>query len=139
MESYASTKKPNVSGNIAEGNFQTQATSTQAEEKNEAYLSTTVSPETSTNSPISSTDFTTTNSTVSNSTTEGYSSLTTKEESETLSAITQPENVDYACGMGPFKYLNVDEQKRIVGGTLAVRNSWPFLVSRSSNPQNHVI
>ena len=33
-----------------------------------------------------------------------------------------------ACGVGPKKILSLDEQSRIVGGTDAVRNSWPFQV-----------
>jgi len=35
------------------------------------------------------------------------------------------------CGAGPFKTLSLDEQRRIVGGTDAIRNSWPFVVSYS--------
>ena len=34
-----------------------------------------------------------------------------------------------SCGAGPYRTLSVDEQERIVGGTTATRNSWPFLVS----------
>ena len=33
------------------------------------------------------------------------------------------------CGAGPFKTLSIDEQKRIVGGTEAIKNSWPGIVS----------
>jgi hypothetical protein len=33
------------------------------------------------------------------------------------------------CGAGPFKTLSIDEQKRIVGGTEAIKNSWPAIVS----------
>ena len=32
------------------------------------------------------------------------------------------------CGAGPFKTLNSKEQK-IVGGTEAIKNSWPFMAS----------
>ena len=32
------------------------------------------------------------------------------------------------CGAGPFKALNTKEQK-IVGGTEAIKNSWPFMAS----------
>ena len=32
------------------------------------------------------------------------------------------------CGAGPFPTLNTKEQK-IVGGTEAIKNSWPFIAS----------
>lgn len=38
-----------------------------------------------------------------------------------------------SCGAGPFKALSIDEQKRIVGGTDAVKNSWPFIVALLNN------
>lgn len=38
-----------------------------------------------------------------------------------------------SCGAGPYRTLSVDEQERIVGGTTATRNSWPFLVALFSN------
>ncbi|KAI9553933.1 hypothetical protein GHT06_019204 [Daphnia sinensis] len=34
-----------------------------------------------------------------------------------------------SCGRGPKKTLSLDEQRRIVGGTTALRNSWPFIVA----------
>ena len=36
--------------------------------------------------------------------------------------------VESSCGVGPAKTLTIDEQ-RIVGGTEAVKNSWPGIVS----------
>ena len=35
----------------------------------------------------------------------------------------------FSCGNGPKKTMSFDEQARIVGGTIARRNSWPFIVS----------
>jgi hypothetical protein len=36
------------------------------------------------------------------------------------------------CGAGPFRSLNTNEQK-IVGGTEAIKNSWPGIVSFYQN------
>lgn len=79
------------------------------------------------------TDITKADLTFSTAMTENYSTLITVESIENLTAITvEPETTNYDCGMGPFKYLNADEQRRIVGGSLAIRNSWPFLVGSSN-------
>ena len=60
----------------------------------------------------------------------------TAKPSSTASPVTEASVVEPvlsgtkgACGAGPFKALSLDEQKRIVGGTTAVQNSWPFVVS----------
>jgi hypothetical protein len=41
-----------------------------------------------------------------------------------------PSDNNVACGAGPKRTLSADEQERIVGGTTATRNSWPFVVSQ---------
>lgn len=64
------------------------------------------------------------------STTE--SPVTIDDATEIDATTDQTDGADPGCGVGPFKYLNADEQSRIVGGTLAVRNAWPFLVRTPS-------
>ncbi|EFX75607.1 hypothetical protein DAPPUDRAFT_107786 [Daphnia pulex] len=44
-----------------------------------------------------------------------------------------PSGTNVACGAGPYRTLSADEQERIVGGTTATRNSWPFVVALFSN------
>lgn len=37
-----------------------------------------------------------------------------------------------SCGNGPKETNSFDDQNKIIGGTEAVRNSWPFMVSTRS-------
>lgn len=56
---------------------------------------------------------------------ESTTSTTGKPSVEPVIAESESTGI---CGRGPKKTLSLDEQRRIVGGTTALRNSWPFIV-----------
>lgn len=45
---------------------------------------------------------------------------------------------NFSCGAGPYKALKLEDQQRIVGGTTATKNSWPFTVSLFVYSKSHM-
>lgn len=67
---------------------------------------------------------------VPESTTSTTSTPTTSTTSKpSVEPVVATDEGTRSCGRGPKKTLSLDEQRRIVGGTTALRNSWPFIVS----------
>ncbi|KAK4007979.1 hypothetical protein OUZ56_013138 [Daphnia magna] len=67
---------------------------------------------------------------VPESTTSTTSTPTTSTTSKpSVEPVVATDEGTRSCGRGPKKTLSLDEQRRIVGGTTALRNSWPFIVA----------
>lgn len=62
-------------------------------------------------------------------TTSPVSQQTTPAAVITTTQSSKPDQAKPSCGAGPLKILSVDEQERIVGGTMATKGSWRFIVS----------
>ncbi len=83
-------------------------------------------------------NFTTTTTTTPTTTTTGTTTTTTGTTTTTAIPFVEEEPVfpESFCGVGPAKTLTMEEQ-RIVGGTEAVKNSWPGIVSFFFNVFKH--
>jgi hypothetical protein len=76
-------------------------------------------------SNVTTTTTSTTTTTVTTTTTTTTTTMPFVEE--------EPVFPESSCGVGPAKTLTMEEQ-RIVGGTEAVKNSWPGIVSFLTYP-----